>query len=142
LLMAGTRDELIAHVRALSPDGSTTVLALSHDAAVIVPSHEDRALRPEVEWRRLARRVTAGFLRNRDIHGAAVALVRAYSLELMRHGILPSLPPLPPLLLPDTEMRPEAPHLVAISGFGIVLLVLAGARATACLAARRGSRPT
>nr|PZN21896.1 MAG: hypothetical protein DIU78_16620 [Pseudomonadota bacterium] len=60
----------------------------------------------------------------------------------MRHGILPSLPPLPPLLLPDTEMRPEAPHLVAISGFGIVLLVLAGARATACLAARRGSRPT
>jgi hypothetical protein len=123
--------------RTLSRRHSETVLALSADTALIVPSAADAQIASESSWSAVAADVSEPFLRNQDLQGAAAALVRRYEQELIERGILPALPPRRPIFLPDVTRAPDYPSESWLSGLGIIVLVLVSARLLEQAARRR-----
>jgi hypothetical protein len=125
LLVADADDAALAsRARAVAASSRTTVLALSTQSAAIAPDSFDTTLANDAEWTRIARQGVGLFLDRDDLPGAAAMLVRIYTAALVQHGILPALPPMPPLLYPDVERRPSSSSDAALAGLGLALLVV------------------
>ncbi len=128
LVMDG--DEAVVRDRALriASENGQTVLAISPETALVVPSAADRALASPQVWSAVAYNVVAPYLRNDDIPGAASALVRRYTDELTTRGVLDALPPRAPIFLPDIERQPDYPSESWLLGIGLMLMVSAAYR--------------
>jgi len=107
-------------------ESGATVLGISPETSLIVPSAADRAYASQAAWSAVAYNVCAPFLRNRDLPGAAAALVRRYTDELTRRGVLDALPPRAPIFLPDIERHPDYPGESWLAGVGLLLMISAG----------------
>jgi hypothetical protein len=139
LVSSGHSEELSAKARARARETGATVIAVSADAADFVPSPKDTQIADPAHWTAVARHVAWPYLRNDDVGGAASALVRAYSANLIARGQYPAQPPLPPIFLPDITRSQRRSIDVHLSGFGIVLVIMGLAN---FLAGRRTRRAT
>jgi hypothetical protein len=137
LVVDGRAEELKQRALARAKESGATVIALSADGVAFVPSPKDAELITPRAWSDMAQRIAWPYLRNDDVRGAAMALVRAYSVNLIAHGRHPARPPLPPIFLPDTQRAEQRSTDVHLTGSGIALLIVALAGFLAGRAQRR-----
>jgi hypothetical protein len=128
LVMDGDEDLVRDRALRVARDNGETVLAISHETALVVPSAADRSLASPQAWSAVAYNVVAPYLRNDDLPGAAAALVRRYTDELTTRGILDALPPRAPIFLPDIERQPDYPSESWLLGIGLMLMMSAAYR--------------
>jgi hypothetical protein len=125
LVTSGHAEELSEKARARAEQTGETVIAISADWVAFVPSAKDREVATPRAWSDMAQRIAWQYLRNDDVGGAATAVVRGYSVNLISRGLYPAQPPLPPIFLPDITRTQTRPIDVHLTGFGIVFVILA-----------------
>ncbi len=125
LVTSGHAEELSEKARARALQTHETVIAISADWVAFVPSAKDSEVAAPKVWSEMAQRIAWPYLRNDDVGGAATAVVRAYSINLISRGLYPAAPPLPPIFLPDVTRSETRSIDVHVTGLGIVFIVLA-----------------
>lgn len=137
LVTSGHAEELSQKASARARESGATIIAVSADGVAFVPSRKDAELITPRAWSDMAQRIAWPYLRVDDVRGAATALVRAYSVNLIAHGRYPARPPLPPILLPDMTRVEQRSTDVHLTGSGLALLIVALASFVAGRAKRR-----
>lgn len=124
----GGDEQVRREARELAHATGATVLAISPETALVIPSPADRRFGTEQAWSTAAYDVASAFLRNDDFNGAAAAVVRRYTDELVLRGVISPLPPRAPIFLPDIERHPDYPSESWLLGLGIVLFMFGAER--------------
>jgi hypothetical protein len=121
LITDGAEAEVRAEAEAFQRVTGSTVLAVTEETALVVPSPADLRYATAEAWSVAVSNAASAFLYNDDLNGAAAVVVRLYTNELVRRGVLPALPPRPPIFMPDIERHPDFPNEAALLGMGIML---------------------